>query len=211
MLTYCHFKQHAALVVLAFTVAVPAWADLFGAESVRTTNVASIPKWTGVMARMEAENLRGKCAGGGCEDMQGRWAEKLAEWRTEDRETQMRLVNRWLNQRPYIEDINNWGKSDYWVPPGVFLDRSGDCEDYAIAKYYTLKALGWDESSLRLVVLRDRVRGIAHAVLAVRLNGTQYILDNLSTEPLPDTMIRQYAPYYAINATHRWVFMRPED
>jgi predicted transglutaminase-like cysteine proteinase len=200
-----------AIFAVSLAVAIPAWADLFGAESVRTTNVASIPKWTGVMARTQAENLLGNCTGGGCEGLKGRWVEKLAEWRGLSRDEQMRLVNRWFNQRPYIEDRDNWGQNDFWVPPGVFLQRSGDCEDYAIAKYYTLKALGWEESSLRLVVLRDRVRGIAHAVLAVRLNGTQYILDNLSTEPLPDSMIRQYAPYYAINATHRWVFMRPQD
>lgn len=199
-----------ALVGLAVAIASPAWADLFGVESIRTTNIQSIPKWTGVLERMREENLQGSCGNGGCKGMQGRWGEMMTEWRGLNRDEQMRLVNRWLNQRPYIEDRDNWGKSDFWVPPGVFLARSGDCEDYAIAKYYTLKALGWDESNLRLVVLRDTVRGIAHAVLAARVNGTNYILDNLSTEPLPDTMIKQYSPYYAINATHRWVFLRVE-
>jgi predicted transglutaminase-like cysteine proteinase len=203
--------RFVAVFAVNLAVALPVWADLFGAESVRTTNVASIPKWVGVLARTQAENLINTCGTGGCSGLKARWVENLEQWRVLSRDEQMRLVNRWFNQRPYIEDRDNWGQTDFWAPPGVFLTRSGDCEDYAIAKYYTLQALGWDESSLRLVVLRDKVRGIAHAVLAVRLNGTQYILDNLSTEPLPDTMIRQYAPYYAINATHRWVFVWPED
>jgi predicted transglutaminase-like cysteine proteinase len=188
---------------------VAAWADLFGQTSVRTTNVQSIPKWMDVLNRTAAENLNGRCTGGACKGLQARWATKLAEWQGMERAAQLQAVHRWFNQRPYIEDINNWGRSDYWVSPGVFLNRSGDCEDYAIAKYYTLKALGWPESKLRLVVLRDTVRGVAHAVLAAENGGTNYILDNLSTEPLPDSIIKQYAPYYAINATHRWVFLRP--
>ena len=200
------------LWVAAVLAALPlaAHADLFGISSVRTTNTQSIPKWLDVLGRTGSENLRSTCEGGGCSGLRADWATRLPEWRGLGRFEQMVQVNRWMNRQPYIEDIDNWGRSDYWATPGQFLNRSGDCEDYSIAKYYTLKALGWPEDSLRLVVLRDQVRGIAHAVLAVEYNGENYILDNLSTEPLPDRYIRQYSPYYAINARNRWVFLRPE-
>ncbi|MCA3244661.1 MAG: transglutaminase-like cysteine peptidase [Alphaproteobacteria bacterium] len=198
----------ALLVAVMFPLA--AHADLFGRPSVRTTNIQSIPKWTEVLRRTEDEDLVGTCQSGTCRGLRNDWWERLAEWRTMGRYEQMVQVHRWVNRQPYIEDIDNWGRSDYWETPTQFLTRSGDCEDYSIAKYYTLKALGWPESALRLVVLRDTVRGIAHAVLAVKLGDEQYILDNLSNEPLPDRLITQYSPYYAINAQHRWVFLRPE-
>jgi predicted transglutaminase-like cysteine proteinase len=185
-------------------------ADLFGFSSVRSNNIESIPKWTDVLARSNTEDLATTCAQGDCRGLRAAWWQQLGYWRTLGRAEQLREVHRWLNRQPYIEDIDNWGRSDYWETPRQFLTRSGDCEDYSIAKYQTLRALGWPESSLRLVVLRDTVRGLAHAVLAVRWAGEEYILDNLSTEPLPDRLLRQYAPYYAINAEHRWVFLRSE-
>jgi predicted transglutaminase-like cysteine proteinase len=69
--------------------------------------------------------------------------------------------------------------------------------------------LGWPERDVRLVVLHDEERDTPHAVLAVRLDNQTYILDNLLTEPLPDRLLRQYRPYYAVNAEARWVFVAP--
>lgn len=59
----------------------------------------------------------------------------------------LRYVNTFWNRFPYREDITNWGKADYWVWPNLFLKKSGDCEDYAIVKYFTLKELGMDTAS----------------------------------------------------------------
>lgn len=199
-----------AALLVAVLLPVAAHADLFGLPSVRTTNIRSIPKWVDVLGRSNDEDLAGTCSSGACRGLRADWWDRMGDWQRLGRYEQMVQVQRWINRQPYIEDIDNWGRSDYWATTNQFLTRSGDCEDYSIAKYYTLKALGWPESALRLVVLRDTVRGIAHAVLAVRLGDEEYILDNLSTEPLPDRLIRQYSPYYAINAQHRWVFLRPE-
>lgn len=203
-------RSLTAALLVAVLFPLVAHADLFGLPSIRTTNIASIPKWMDVLNRLEREDLQGTCAAGQCTGLRAQWGERVAEWRSLSRREQMVQVHRWLNRQTYIEDIDNWGRSDYWETTTQFLTRSGDCEDYAIAKYYTFKALGWPESSLRLVVLRDTVRDIAHAVLNVKLGETDYILDNLATEPLPDTAISQYSPYYAINAQHRWVFLRPQ-
>ena len=75
---------------------------------------------------------------------------------------------------------DNYGRSDYWATPLEFFRRSGDCEDYVIAKYQSLRLLGWPPEALRLVVVQDVVRDLPHAVLAVYLDGAIYILDNLS-------------------------------
>ena len=176
---------------------------------IKANSIASIPKWVDVLERMRTENLNGTCRNGACKGRQQDWYEMVQSMRGESRYTQMVGVHRWLNRYKYITDDRLWGRSDYWATPGQFTELSGDCEDYSIAKYYTLKALGWSDEDLRLVVLQDTVRGIPHAVLAVNYNGENYILDNLATEPLQDKYLRQYTPYYAVNATSRWVFIRP--
>lgn len=197
------------LLALASLPAVPWAAGLFGNVELRSDRIASIPKWMDVLGRIDAEDLMGKCAAGQCSGKQAAWFDMVEEQRGNSRFEQMVRVNRWLNRYTYITDSRLWGKSDYWETPGVFVRKSGDCEDYAIAKYYTLKALGWREDNLRVVVVHDAVRDIPHAILAVKYNGTNYILDNLATEPLQDKYVRQYTPYYAVNADSRWVFIKP--
>ncbi|RYG60894.1 MAG: hypothetical protein EON60_05515 [Alphaproteobacteria bacterium] len=184
-------------------------AGLFGMIEIKANSIESIPKWVDALGRMNNENLLAKCRDGQCQGKQEDWHAFVQRMRGVGRYEQMVQVHRWLNRNKYIEDIDLWGRTDYWATPGEFLTLNGDCEDYSIAKYYTLKALGWSDADLRLVVLRDTVRNIAHAVLAVNYNGENYILDNLATEPLQDKYLRQYTPYYAVNATSRWVFIKP--
>ncbi|MDD4702139.1 MAG: transglutaminase-like cysteine peptidase [Desulfovibrio sp.] len=120
----------------------------------------------------------------------------------------LRYVNSFWNTWPYKEDIVNWGTQDYWAIPSEFLKKSGDCEDYAIIKYFTLKELGIPPENMRVVVVRDTVRNLAHAVLAVYLNGDAYILDNLSNAVLPHSRIRQYSPQYSVNEMGRWAHLK---
>jgi predicted transglutaminase-like cysteine proteinase len=184
---------------------------LFGMVEIRSNRVESIPKWVNVLERTRQEDMLGRCESDLCKGARKRWFDMVQDEREEDRYAQMVVVNRWLNNHRYITDYDLWGKSDFWETPGQFVDKSGDCEDYAIAKYYTLRMLGWPEDDLRLVVLYDSMRQMPHAVLAVRYNGENYLLDNLSTQPIPDKFVHQYTPYYAINAQHRWVFIKPVD
>ena len=120
----------------------------------------------------------------------------------------LRYVNSFWNTWPYKEDIVNWGVEDYWAIPAEFLKKSGDCEDYAIVKYFTLKELGIPSENMRIVVVRDTVRNLAHAVLAVYLNGDAYILDNLSNAVLSHSRIRQYSPQYSVNEAGRWAHLK---
>src|SRR3546814_5921012 len=60
------------------------------------------------------------------------------------------------------------------------MKRSGDCEDYAIAKFFVLRDLGYTGEQLRIVILMDRIRRVGHAVLAVYALGDILILDSLT-------------------------------
>uniref|UniRef100_UPI003458D2A3 transglutaminase-like cysteine peptidase n=1 Tax=uncultured Desulfovibrio sp. TaxID=167968 RepID=UPI003458D2A3 len=120
----------------------------------------------------------------------------------------LRYVNAFWNTWPYKEDIANWHQQDYWAIPAEFLKKSGDCEDYCIVKYFTLKELGVPPENMRIVVVRDTVRNFAHAVLAVYDNGDAFILDNLSNAVLSHSRLRQYLPQYSVNEFSRWAHLK---
>lgn len=108
---------------------------------------------------------------------------------------QLTTVNNWFNYMQFKSDQKVYGKSDYWATLYEFVGRGmGDCEDYTIAKYYTLKELGFDLKRLKFtyVVYKDR-RGkkISHMVLSY-LNVPKpkskkdiLILDNINKRILP--------------------------
>lgn len=123
---------------------------------------------------------------------------------------QLKMVNSFWNQWPYREDIKVYGKPDYWAIPAQFRKNSGDCEDYSIAKYFTLRALGFPPEQMRIVVLMETIRNIAHAVLVVYLDGDAYVLDNLSRNVLSHTRYRNYLPQFSVNEKNRWVHVRPK-
>jgi predicted transglutaminase-like cysteine proteinase len=122
---------------------------------------------------------------------------------------QVKAVNNFFNQWPYKTDMANWGIEDYWATPSEFVRKSGDCEDYAIAKYYALRNLGVPASQLRVVALKDAIRNLGHAVLAVYIGGDAYILDNLSNMVLVHSRLTNYAPQFSVNEEFRWVHIKP--
>ena len=123
---------------------------------------------------------------------------------------QIRAVNTFWNQWPYRTDREVYGKEDYWAIPDEFRKNSGDCEDYSIAKYFTLKELGFKSDQMRIVVVKETIRNIAHAVLAVYLDDNIYILDNLSQNALEHSRIRNYQPQFSVNEDFRWAHVRPK-
>lgn len=122
---------------------------------------------------------------------------------------QVRAVNRFVNRWRYRSDAENYGRSDRWATPLQFFERAGDCEDYAIAKYESLRRLGFGPERLRLVVLHDTERDLAHAVLAVYLPEGVFILDNLAEDALPQHEVRHYVPYYSLNEVAHWLHEAP--
>ena len=98
----------------------------------------------------------------------------------------------------------NWAMQDYWETPLEFLLQSGDCEDYAIAKYMLLRASGIAAEDMRIVVLQDTNSGEMHAVLVVSDNGEALVLDNFQREVIASRRIFHYRPIYAVNEERWW-------
>jgi predicted transglutaminase-like cysteine proteinase len=101
---------------------------------------------------------------------------------------QLLKVNLYLNQLlPQYDDITN-SQEDHWATPKEFLSLGyGDCEDYAIIKYFTLIKLGFDKNELFLTTVYERYQGGYHMVLSYfdGKNKEPWILDNLSFRVLP--------------------------
>src|SRR5687767_546177 len=93
-------------------------------------------------------------------------------------------VNRWANEtiKP-VTDIEHWGVIERWSYP---TDGYGDCEDYVLLKRRTLIEAGWPREALLITVVRDK-RGDGHAVLTVKTDRGEFILDNQNEEILPWT------------------------
>lgn len=108
------------------------------------------------------------------------------------------------NQWHYRADDGNYGKSDCWVSPSEFFKRFGGCEDYAIAKYVTLRQMGFHVDQPRLVVANDARRHFAHAVLAAYIDSEFYIFDNPNNKVRAQSSVGEYAPYYSVNEQARW-------
>lgn len=115
-----------------------------------------------------------------------------------------KAVNTFFNTWPYRTDDVVWGVPEYWATPEEFLEKSGDCEDYAITKYYALRSLGVSADKLRVVAVKDSIRGIGHAVLTIFINDTAYVLDNLSPYLLEHTVLKNYRPQFSVNEHYRW-------
>ena len=118
-------------------------------------------------------------------------------------------VNDLVNEKRYILDSKNWGKSDYWATPVEFLERGGDCEDFAIMKYTALRSLGVPEERLRLAIVQDTKKNIPHAVLVVYTEKGAYILDNQIKKLISAERGSRYRPIYSINRTAWWLHTKP--
>ena len=182
--------------------------SLFGTLEARSDNITLFPKWTGMLARHAAERpvLEQPCderPQRRCE--REKWSAFLESLRPLSRHAQLDAVNRRMNRKRYVIDPTNYGVPDYWATPIQFLYLNGDCEDYAIAKYLSLRDLGFDSDDLRIVVLEDLNLGIAHAVLAVYLGDDIFILDNQIDAVVTADVIRHYRPIYSVNERHWWL------
>ncbi len=200
-----------ACVIIAVVVAclpAPAWADmrLFGTREVLSAELSPFPKWLGMLGRepSQREKMKTTCNGTPRQCLSERWDLLIQRTKGLPFAQQLAQVNRELNASPYIIDMVNWGMEDYWETPFEFYLRKGDCEDYAIAKYMTLKRLGMPPESMRIVVLHDNNLRLLHSVLVVSSGGANYILDNQIQQVVKDSSIHHYVPIYSINESHWW-------
>ena len=123
----------------------------------------------------------------------------------------LKTVNDFFNKIPYRLDKKHWGKKDYWATPYEFMGTgAGDCEDYAIAKYFTLRKLGIPDKKLRITYVTYLKRRSkyeqAHMVLTYyhKPNSTPVVLDNINKKLKLATKRKDLKPVYSFNAQGLW-------
>ncbi len=118
-------------------------------------------------------------------------------------------VNKFFNSNVlFINDQALWGQEDYWATPLEMLSiGAGDCEDFSIAKYFTLKRLGVDEDKLRITYVKALQLNQAHMVLTYFENkrATPLVLDNLIIDIKPANQRQDLVPVYSFNGTGLWL------
>ncbi len=113
-------------------------------------------------------------------------------------------VNRFFNRKVrFVDDIQLWRENDYWATPVEMLVKgAGDCEDYSIAKYFTLRRLGIPSEKLRITYVKALNYNQAHMVLTYYASPSAepLVLDNLINDIRPASQRKDLLPIYAFNA-----------
>lgn len=181
---------------------------LFGSVELKSGSLKGLPQWTRVLRAMATEaKAFDQCAADAAlctTPILRHWRNIITSAAKLPRKDRIKAVNDFFNRWPYKQDRELYGVSEYWATPKEFMTRSGDCEDYSIAKYFALRELGFAEDEMRVVILMDQIRGIGHAVLAIYVENDILILDSLSNLILPHTRYKHYVPQYSMNETTRW-------
>jgi len=122
--------------------------------------------------------------------------------------TKVKAVNDFFNQVPYYTDIVHWHVDDYWATPFEMLTTwGGDCEDYAVAKYFTLRELGIPDERMRIMYVKALNWNEAHMVLTYfpEPRSIPLVLDNLIPEIKPATQRKDLIPVYSFNGDGLWL------
>jgi len=143
------------------------------------------------------------------------WEQLLVQASTVDEQRQIRMVNEFFNRNVlYRSDPDLWGVADYWATPLETLGKAGgDCEDYVIAKYTSLRKLGIPDSRLRIFYVHARLGSVAsnaeeaHMVLGYypSEDAEPLILDNLITDIRPASRRNDLTPIFSFNSEGLWV------
>ncbi len=138
-----------------------------------------------------------------------KWRDVLLDNQSGSDWAKINRVNHFFNKSiAYQDDLTLWGKKDYWASPVETIGRGkGDCEDYAIAKYFTLTSLGVDENKLRLMYVRQLTVNQPHMVLIYfeNLKDVPFVLDNFNPKVLLASKRRDLKPIYSFNAQGLWM------
>jgi predicted transglutaminase-like cysteine proteinase len=142
------------------------------------------------------------------------WNNALTLFQNEPEYRKLKDVNQYLNQRIHFEsDMKVWGQEDYWATPlEAMMKGRGDCEDYAIAKYFSLKLLGVPVSKLRITYVKAQIGGMESSVTQAHMVLTYYsrpdaepqVLDNLVSEIRPASRRTDLTPIFSFNSEGIW-------
>jgi predicted transglutaminase-like cysteine proteinase len=135
------------------------------------------------------------------------WQNIIKENQNNDELKKLEAVNVFFNLLDYRTDISQWGREDYWATPLEFLVAGGgDCEDFTVAKYFTLLELGVSDDKLLLTYVKHLQLNVGHMVLSYypTPDSIPLILDNYNKEILPADKRTDLQPIYGFNGKGLW-------
>ena len=181
----------------------------FGTLEVRTNANLDNGQWRALLARSELETVDYKACLSNervCHPRLRAWRKFVSRVRGLAGIALLNEVNARINDLVvYGDDAAVYREKDHWATPSETLTRQGDCEDYAILKYSSLAELGVSEHSMKIIVVKNKARNIAHAVVAVEMDGKTWILDNLRSRAVVDSSINHYQALYSVNRHGMWM------
>ncbi|WP_246077736.1 transglutaminase-like cysteine peptidase [Neptunomonas concharum] len=136
------------------------------------------------------------------------WQNLINDLQGKSEQQKLKEVNDFFNQVRFLDDIVHWKQKDYWATPVEFLiSNGGDCEDFSIAKYYTLKETGVDMSKLSIAYVKALKLNQAHMVLTYyeSPNAIPVVLDNLIPEIKPANQRTDLLHVYSFNGDNLWL------
>lgn len=143
------------------------------------------------------------------------WQQLMQSAQSLTDQEKLQQVNQFFNANvQFINDESLWKQKDYWATPIETLSvGGGDCEDYAIAKYVTLKRLGVDEDKLRLTYVKAIELNQAHMVVTYyeHKRAMPLVLDNLIIDIKPASQRPDLLPVYSFNGTGLWLTQRNQN
>ncbi|MDD4329589.1 MAG: transglutaminase-like cysteine peptidase [Aliarcobacter sp.] len=139
------------------------------------------------------------------------WDAMIESSKDEDTLNKIKNVNDFFNKIPYKTDLSTWGVKDYWATPFEFMGiGAGDCEDYAIAKYFSLIKLGIPDEKLRITYVSYKKANSkfeqAHMVLTYyhKVGVEPVVLDNINKTLQVASKRPDLVPVYSFNASGLW-------
>lgn len=143
------------------------------------------------------------------------WRAALSQMQDKPEAEQLREANDFFNRQvQFLDDSVVWQQKDYWATPlETLAKRAGDCEDFVIAKYLSLRQLGVADEKLRLIYVRAKIGGErssltqAHMVLGYFETPTSepLVLDNLVGDIQPASRRTDLFPVFSFNSSGLWV------
>ena len=136
------------------------------------------------------------------------WNELMREKLDAPEMEKLESVNSFFNKLKFVDDLYHWGKEDYWATPQeILISNGGDCEDFATAKYFTLRNLRIPDEKMRLTYVKSLTLKQPHMVLSFYQVPTAepLVLDSLVDEILFASKRPDLIPIYSFNGKGYWL------
>jgi len=146
--------------------------------------------------------------GAGARDRLNSWQTFIQNNTAESDLAKLEEVNDFFNRFDFVSDALHWRQKDYWATPIEFLaSDGGDCEDFSLAKYFTLKQLGLDEEKINMTYVKAWQLNQAHMVITYYStpDAEPLVLDNLIAAIQPASKRTDLLPVFSFNGSSLWI------